>query len=142
MVQGANTLDEINYNNRIEDIVLIQCLELCYTREKGGILETCVTCMMFQTSLVHYLQLIIYLCNFFSFSSFLFFLSFFLSLYFFSFETFKFYTTSNIFWDQWSRGLLYYAILYYAHLYYLLSLDYICFYNNCDITSLTTVCLS
>jgi hypothetical protein len=45
---------------------------------------------MLQTSLVHYLQLIIQLCHFFSFSSFLFFLSFFL-LTFFSFKTFKFY---------------------------------------------------
>jgi hypothetical protein len=45
---------------------------------------------MLQTSLVHYLQLIIQLCHFFSFSSFLFFLSFFLFT-FFSFETFKFY---------------------------------------------------
>ena len=54
-----------------------------------GILETCITCML-QTSLVHYLQIIIQFCHFLSFSSFLFFLSFFLLTFFF-FETFKFY---------------------------------------------------
>jgi hypothetical protein len=86
----------------------------CWRAACTGILETSITCML-QTSLVHYLQLIQF-CHFFSFSSFLFFLSFFLSLYFFllrllSFTLHFFLPTSNIFWDQWSRGPLYYAAL-------------------------------
>ena len=70
---------------------------------------------MLQTSLVHYLQLIIQLCHFFSFSSFLFFLSFFLFTFFLlrllSFTLHFFLPTSNIFWDQWSCSPLYYAAL-------------------------------
>jgi hypothetical protein len=112
----ANTLDEINYNNRMEDFVLISARLLsltiisgCWSAACTGILETCITCML-HTSLVHYLQLIIQLCHFFSFSSFLFFLSFF--LFTLSFTLHFFLATTKNFWDQWSCGPLYYAALH------------------------------
>jgi hypothetical protein len=121
----ANTLDEINYNNRIEDFVLISAtvrlLDCCLPvfDHSIGLLESLLYQYIGNLYYLHVANITSSLPTaYYSIMSFflIFFLSFFLFTFFLlrllSFTLLHFFLpTSKIFWDQWSRGPLYYAAL-------------------------------